>query len=184
MKSAAKCAMWLLPLFLAGCFHVPFHKNPPPPALILAPPFLPTQTIELVSIELPLSLQLIPGRPLYNMRVYDETTQPPARHRKSLPPEVVPIPEVAANPASGVSAIGQLTSGEPVSYRQDTEQSIASIEHGVSSLNRNLSSSERNTADQIREYLKQAKAALASGDVDGAHTLAAKAQVLLNELMK
>ena len=38
------------------------------------------------------------------------------------------------------------------------------------------------TAEHIREFIKEAKAALASGDVDGASTLAAKAKVLLAEL--
>ena len=47
-----------------------------------------------------------------------------------------------------------------------------------------LSEPEQKTAVQIREYLKQAREALASGDVDGAHTLAAKAKVLLAELTK
>ncbi len=47
-----------------------------------------------------------------------------------------------------------------------------------------LSDPEQKTADHIREFLKQARAALASGDVEGAHTLAAKAQVLLAELTK
>jgi len=41
---------------------------------------------------------------------------------------------------------------------------------------------DQKTADQIREFLKQARAALASGDVDGARTLAAKAKALLDVL--
>jgi hypothetical protein len=49
-------------------------------------------------------------------------------------------------------------------------------------LNRSLNDQEQKTAAQIREFLKQAREALASGDVDGAHTLAAKAKVLLSEL--
>ena len=28
MRSPAKCAAWLLPFLLAGCFHTPFHKAP------------------------------------------------------------------------------------------------------------------------------------------------------------
>ena len=36
----------------------------------------------------------------------------------------------------------------------------------------------------IREFLKQAKDALNSGDIDGAATLVAKAKVLLNELLR
>jgi flagellin-specific chaperone FliS len=37
---------------------------------------------------------------------------------------------------------------------------------------------------QIKEYLKQAKEALNSGDVDGAHTLATKAKAVLTELSR
>jgi hypothetical protein len=90
----------------------------------------------------------------------------------------------AANPAPNpaVSAIGQLSSGDPVIYRQETESLIASTEHGLNGITRPLSDAEQKTADQIRDFLKQARAALVSGDVDGAHTLAAKAKVLLNEL--
>ena len=82
--------------------------------------------------------------------------------------------------SSEVSAIiGPLSSGDPSNFRQQTMDSIASIERGLSGINRSLSDPERKTADQIREFLKQAKSALDSGDVEGAHTLAGKAQVLL-----
>jgi ribosomal protein S20 len=54
----------------------------------------------------------------------------------------------------------------------------------LNGINRALSDPEQKTADHIREFLKQARAALASGDVEGAHTLTAKAQVLLAELTK
>jgi pantothenate synthetase len=81
-----------------------------------------------------------------------------------------------------VSAIGQLSSGDPADLRQRTINSIVATERGLSSITRSLSDQEQKTAAQIREFLKQARAALASGDVDGAHTLAAKARVLLGEL--
>ena len=51
-------------------------------------------------------------------------------------------------------------------------------------INRRLNDQEQKTAEHIREFIKQAKAALASGDVDGASTLAAKAKVLLTELQQ
>ena len=54
----------------------------------------------------------------------------------------------------------------------------------MSGLNRQLSDPEKKTADQVRDFLKQAREALSSGDMDGAHTLAAKAKVLLAELVK
>jgi ribosomal protein S20 len=108
------------------------------------------------------------------------------RHRKPLPPEeVTPAQETAATPGPAARpAIGELSSGDPTNSRSQTEASIASIERGLNSINRNLSDSDQKTASNIREDIKQAKAALASGDVDGAQTLVAKARVLLDELNK
>jgi hypothetical protein len=182
MRSPAKCAAWLLPFVLTGCFHTPFHKNPPAQPM-LAPLVQPPHPIELVSVELPPAVRLIPGKPLYNMSVHDESVKPLVRHRHPAnPTEIVGAPDVAANPSVEVSAIGQLSSDNPVSVRQQTEADIASIERGVNGINRPLNDSDQKTADQIREFLKEAKTALASGDVDGAHTLTAKAQVLLAAL--
>ena len=83
----------------------------------------------------------------------------------------------------GVSAIGQLTSGDTPDLRQQTLNSIADTDRRLNGLNSRLGDQEQKIADQIREYLKQSRAALSSGDVDGAHTLAIKAKVLLGELI-
>jgi len=184
MKSPARYGAWLLPLFLAGCIHLPFQKSQTAKTAPLALPVSAAQTLELVSVELPPSLQLIPGKPIYNMRERPEPLQEPERHRKPLPPyEISPPPETAATPP-GSPAIGQLSSGDPSNSRYQTQESIAAIEHGLNSINRNLSDSDQKTADHIREFIKQAKAALASGDVDGAQTLVSKAKVLLDELTR
>ena len=53
---------------------------------------------------------------------------------------------------------------------------------GLNGITRQLSDQEQTTAAHIREFIKQAREALKSGDVDGASTLAAKAKVLLQEL--
>jgi hypothetical protein len=82
----------------------------------------------------------------------------------------------------GVSAAGSFSSGEPGNMRQQTDTTIAETERGLNGITRNLSDQEKKTSAQIREFLKQAKAALTTGDVDGAHTLALKAKVLLGEL--
>jgi hypothetical protein len=81
-----------------------------------------------------------------------------------------------------VSAIGELSGGASGDQRSQTEEVINSTEKGVNGITRSLSDSEAKTAAQIHEFLKQAREALASGDVDGALTLAKKAKVLLNEL--
>jgi len=116
------------------------------------------------------------------------TPKPPVKHKKPTPASAPPPPanntEVAANGNPGVSAIGQLSSGDPADLRQQTINSIASIEHDLNGIGRKLSDPEQKTAAHIREFLKQAKAALNSGDVDGAQTLAVKAKVLLEELSR
>jgi outer membrane biosynthesis protein TonB len=92
----------------------------------------------------------------------------------------------ANDAASNVSPLGQLSStGENVSAgRGDIEQLITSTDKGLSNINRALSSQEQLTSTQIRAFLTKARQALSDNDLDGAHTLAVKAQVLLEELTK
>lgn len=182
MKLPAKIVVVsVLPFFLTACWHKqkaqvrplapPIVDNPPPP---------PTTA----TVNLPPPVLTIPTEPVKN--VPTPPKQQP-KHRKNkinpAPPPVAPTQDAAVpapNPA--VSAIGQLSSGDPIIYRQQTEEQIASTERGLNGITRPLSDAEQNTAAQIRDFLKQAKAALVSGDVDGAHTLAAKATILLKEL--
>lgn len=180
MKSQVRCASGLLALFLAGCGHLPFlHRNQPAQAARLAPPIWTAHPlIDLAAIELPPAQTVIRAWPIYNMREQPQPIKPPARHRKSASDETAGQ-DVAGAATPEAPAIGQLSSGDPASFRQQTEGTIASIERGLSGINHPLSDSDQKTADQIREFVKQAKAALASGDVEGAHTLAAKAQILL-----
>jgi hypothetical protein len=109
-----------------------------------------------------------------------EATKPPVHHKKPVPKNT----QQASIGTPGVSAIGQLSVGEPSDLRRQTADSIASTERGLNSITRNLSDPEQKTASHIREFLKQARAAMNSGDVDGAHTLAVKAKILLGELTK
>ncbi len=87
---------------------------------------------------------------------------------------------VNATPA--VSAIGQLTTADPPNMRQQTDAMIESTEKSLNGINRKLDDQEVQKAAQVREFLKQARDAMTSGDIDGAHTLAIKAKVLLDEL--
>ncbi|MFZ1938840.1 MAG: hypothetical protein WBA18_14710 [Terracidiphilus sp.] len=184
MKSPAKCAAWLLPLLLSGCASVPFlHKEKPTPTPALAPPVEPSRPLELAVVEIPPAQSLIAAKPIYNMNVEPVPIKQPVRHHRPLN-KPVEVPEEAANPIPAVSALGQLSSGDPVSFRNQTEDSIAAIERGLNGINRPLDDTEQKTAGQIREFIKQAKTALSTGDTDGAHTLAEKAKALLDELTK
>ena len=187
MKLPARCTAWVLPvafvlpLFLTGCF---LHKTGKAPVQPIAPPIqtasVPPQT------PLPPPEVTIPTKPpLTDPTLPAQTPKPPIRRKK--PPANTNAntdTQQASIPSSGVSAIGQLSSGDPAGSRRQTEASIASTDRGLKAITRPLSDQEQKTAAHIREFLKQAGAALASGDVDGANTLAAKAKVLLSELQR
>lgn len=174
MRFPLKCVILVLPLLLAACEHKQQRAQlpplaPPDVAKIPPPPNAPPPVAETIptkpTVEAPTPPQPAP--------------KPVAKKKKPKPADTT---EQAANPNPEVSAIGQLSSGDPVEFRHQTDDAIASVEQGLKNINRTLDEVEQKTADHIREYIKEAKAAEASGDVDGAHNLAAKARVLLNEL--
>ncbi|MFP5207060.1 MAG: hypothetical protein ACLGSH_17035 [Acidobacteriota bacterium] len=174
-----------MPFLLTACFH----RHHSVQNQQLAPPLSQSQRSSAVSttpVELPPAATLIPPKPTQNAQASTERKLTPhSRHRRRAATPTKSTPEVAANePPPTVSAIGQLSSGDPVDFRRQTEDSISAIEKGLNSIQHSLNSPQQKTADHIREFLKQARTALASGDVDGAATLAAKAKVLLAELSK
>jgi hypothetical protein len=88
----------------------------------------------------------------------------------------------ADNETSEVPAIGTLSSGGSSDMRGETLAWIADTEQGLKNIGHSLNGEEQKTVAQIRQYVRGAKKALNSGDVEGAHTLAAKAKALLSEL--
>jgi hypothetical protein len=183
MKMRARNVAWLLPFFLTACF--PFHKKQPPLDQLLAPVLANLSKPPVDRPELPVSALVLPDEPLLTDDDVEEEDVPAPRHKRLLPGPVqqqVASPPSAPDESSGVSAIGTLTSGEPVGMRRETEESLAATERGVNSIRRNLSDQERKTVAQIQQYIKQAREALNTGDVGGAFTLAAKAKTVLTEL--
>jgi hypothetical protein len=176
MKFPARIVASLLPFLLAGCAHKTAPQVQP-----LAPPIVDTLPPKPApATDLPPPVITVPTPP----PAVDTTTQtepepkPPVRHKKP----VSPPPDQADSETPSVPAIGTLSSGDPNDKRQQASDSIAATERGLTGITRTLSDQEQKTAAQIREFLKQAREALATGDVDGASTLAAKAKVLLSEL--
>lgn len=191
MTSSARRVAGLLPLLLlAGCFH--FHKteksqvqplappieDTPPPKPAPSPTNLPPPVVT-APVQAPTPAPAPPP---------EQKPKPPVRHKKPAPAPPPPPPPPAANTQQaslgtpGVSAIGQLSSGDPADLRVQTLNSIAATERGLNDLKRNLNDQEKKTVEHTREFLKEAKAAINTGDIDGAATLAAKAKVLLQEL--
>jgi hypothetical protein len=103
----------------------------------------------------------------------------PANAQVTAPPQL--------QPAASNSAIGQLTTGDSASgerTKHETADLIGATQQGLSAIKRSLSNDEKTVEGQIHNYLRQAQQALENGDADGAHLLATKAKVLLDELMK
>ena len=179
MKVRAKSLVWVVPLFLTGCI---FHKTQTQPVQALAPAASIAPKPEPMHPDLPETAVTLPTQP--TTATVNPPAKPEPKHRRTPKPVQQSTNTSPAAPVevSGVSAIGQLSSGEPYDQRRETNDMIASTERGLNNLGRNLNDQEQKTAGQIKEYLKQAKDALNAGDVAGAHTLAAKAKVLLGEL--
>lgn len=182
----------LLPLLLSSCAHKNNQAQNPP----LAPPIedVPPQKPSTAPTNLPPPVVTVPEpakptQPAPSTPTAQEQPPPPKpthKHHKTAPAKPAPsTSERAANNAPPeVSAIGQLSSGDPSDVRTETANSIADTERKLKQVNRKLSAQEQKTAAQIREFLKQARAALSTGDTDGAYTLALKAKVLLGEIIQ
>jgi hypothetical protein len=188
MKLKASCVAWFMPLLLSACIHKTNQSQVQP----LAPPIedTPLTKPDTAPVNLPPPVVTIPTAPASTTaKTEDVPARPLPKHKKS-PPKVAVAPpaqaptQQAANNVPEVPAAGQLTSGETPNLTKQTEDSISEIERTLNAITRKLNDGEVNTSSQIKEYLKQARTALASGDADGAHTLAMKAKVLLNELSK
>jgi outer membrane biosynthesis protein TonB len=177
MKLPRKSVAFLLPLVLAACSHKTNQTQVQP----LAPPIddslpkpVPSPTnLPPPEISVPTPASSADSKPAEQT----PPPKPPVRHRKPVNKNT----QQASNGAS-VSAIGQLSSGDSSDLRSQTANSIAATERGLNGITRPLNDAEQKTATHIREFLKQARTALDSGDIDGAQTLAAKAKVLLGEI--
>jgi outer membrane biosynthesis protein TonB len=204
----------LLPILCTGCSHknpvTPQQAQAPPLQTgkgTLEPPKT-TQQAEKTDTPLasplpPPSAQSVPLPP----------PPPPKKMRKPKKPKPADSPPVAGaapaaaqnsqpsagpataqatgpaqlQPAASNSAIGQLTTGDSASgerTKHETADLIGATQQGLSAIKRSLSNDEKTVEGQIHNYLRQAQQALDNGDADGAHLLATKAKVLLDELMK
>lgn len=179
MTVPVKRAAWMLPLLLAtGCLHrnQQARIQPLAPPLVETPP--PTQPQVTTAPEPPTMAETKPEpEPLPPPK---KESKPHVRRHKPAPKETPPT-EVADNT---VPAIGQLSSGDPPNLRLQTQNSIDTIERQLAGIKGNLSQQDQHTVAHIKEFLNQAKKALATGDVDGANTLTQKAQVLLAEVVR
>ena len=191
MKLLARSVALLLPFTLTACIHFGHTQQvqPLPPAIEANP-----KASQLVLEETVLDTTIL-AEPITPATMQKLTPKPKPSAAKRVSQATSNIGQapnstasssgntlVAANMSPAASVIGPLSSGESSDLRKQTVDLLTVVERGLNGIVHKLSDSEQKTAAQIREYLKQARGALTTGDVDGAHTLGAKARLLLSEL--
>jgi hypothetical protein len=188
MKLVARRLAWLLPLVLCGCVHnvkqapmqalaPPIEESPPPPDI--PPSALPAPVYTIPKTPQPVAVPPEPVKSLPRHR------RAPVKTANATAATAAPPPgQVADTAPADVPATGKFETPDTPDLKKQAESSINDVEHGLNGIGRKLNDQEEKTSTQIREFLKQARVALSSGDIDGANTLAGKAKALLGELVQ
>lgn len=117
------------------------------------------------------------------------TTSTRKRHKHPVPaPDGTPRKVVvreggASEPASQIAP--DISPAEAVRQRQNAEQLLGSTDEQLKRLaGRTFDAERQETVGQIRNYMDDARSALKEGDVGRANTLAQKAHLLADDLVK
>lgn len=109
-------------------------------------------------------------------------------NKKAVPPADGPKKIVVRNGSTADPELEfspGLPRGEASYQRQTTTQLLAGTEAKLKALSgQKLNANDQALVDQIRNFMDQAKAAVNAGDLQRGHTLAYKAHLLSNELMR
>ncbi len=113
----------------------------------------------------------------------EEPEHKPVPHRRQHVEPHADVTQQAMNLQPEVSAVGELSTTDDVALSPNQISSeLAQVEDALNKMHRTLTRQEQRTVAQIREFVKEARQALAGGDADGAATLTSKAKILLREL--
>jgi outer membrane biosynthesis protein TonB len=193
-------AFMLFAVIVSGCKHktpvsvIPVAAQaPPPPAKPIAQP------AGLPPVPQPEAPNVAKGEPepppkpkrttRHKPKPTPATTDQAAKEQsaQAAAPSAEATQQASAGEAPAASPIGQLTTtGESTGTpsRHEILDTIEGTEKGLNDLKRTLTPAEQETTVEIRTFLAKAKQALNQDDLDGAHTQATKAKVLLEELVK
>ncbi len=116
------------------------------------------------------------------------TPPPPKKIRKKRTLPVAPVTTSAPTQVAAAEpaiSLGQLSAGgdSGTALRSETDKMIAAQKQRLEKLPSSLVSSHPTETDQVRRFLKGSETAWQAGDVEGAHTLALKAKILLDDLL-
>lgn len=189
-KSLAFLLLLATTATIVGCRH---HINtinvlPPPSHPVEKPPVVPLATEgNIPTLAAPASPDVVLGgavAPAPHKREWRSRADGSSSDAKNNSANAAENAAAGGEPSTA-TPIGQLSAApntQSLPGKTSIEQEINSIQKQLDGIHRALNVSEQKTASQIRTFLAKASNALQAGDLDGAHTLAVKARVLLNEL--
>jgi hypothetical protein len=159
-----------------------------PPAQPSSPPAPPTQESADHSADQPKPATKPPHRKKTTASNCPTVVPAPSSAESSAPSTPCPPPKkVVRNGGSDEPAV-QLTGGttaEPALHQRSTDQLMAATDGNLKKIEgRQLNPGQQEMVSQIKQFRKQSKTAAAAGDLDRAHNLALKAQLLSDELVK
>jgi hypothetical protein len=173
-----------LAVAMSGCQHKTTLLAPLPPVLI---------PVDLISIPPMKNLPMLetPVARLPPVPIAAAASRPRRERKKPVaakaPTEPVATPATpVAEPSSEDAAIGALTAGNEANprMRQEAADMIGSIEQRLNGLSAQKAEEQKAQISKVRNFQRQAREALASGDAEGAKTLAMKGKLLLDDLEK
>lgn len=168
---------------LAGCHHrakqVVVAPPPPPeiaPVMVSVPP--PTHRSE----PIPAPIATVPPPP----PVVEPPKKPARPSRRKEPSQPTPAPPVQTAAVEAPIELGELSAGGEASsgQKQETYNLIHALSARVSALPASITSGHKREVERAKRFLKQAEDSWNNADIEGAHTLAIKAKVLLDDLQK
>ena len=168
----------LTALLMTGCRH-----KPQPPVLAVPP----QATVALVPAPEPSTPPQVATMPTTPAPLPNKTVQAKVKKPKKkieVPADPQPVQVASATPPPDLSVVGSLTAGgdEAPAAKQKAAESIKSVEKRLADAPR--IDGEKHGVVQVKTFLRQAHEALNSGDAEGAQTLATKAMLLLDDLLK
>jgi hypothetical protein len=168
-------------LLLAGCRHkvrpvVPVTSTAPIPVEKAPEPKNPP-----VIAQVPLTPAPLPA-------VQVPTKKKPRKKRPVAEPAAPPPVQVAsvAPPPDPGSVIGSLTVGgdDAPEKRRQASGMLGELDKRLAGLSPSTQEQQKEGLTRVRYFEREARAALESGDLEGAVTLATKAKLLLDDLVK
>ena len=169
-------------ILLDGCRHKQLAPQLPPVVLTPdVPP--PPPTSPPMKSPVPESVDTPPSVTVTQVK--------PKRTPKKAPKPVAveppqPVETASAGAPTPASTVGELSTGGEANpqKQQDAAELIVSSERRLDLLSKSTAGQQETQIRQVRNFLRQAKEALSTGDAEGAKTLATKAKVLMDDLTK